>query len=84
MTTTIQNFIRKFMEMIREGIKNITIYRGQSRHYVSIGKYSIALPTGDELKVVLFIICLILGGIVEGGTIVAEDVEIIREAVQWK
>ena len=84
MTTTIYNFIQQLMEMVKAGFKNITIYKGQSRHYVSAGKINIPLPTGDELKIAMFILCLVIGGIIEGGTIIAQEKEIIREAVQWK
>ena len=83
MTTTIYNFIQQLMEIIKEGFKNITIYKGQSRYYVSAGKINIPLPTGDELKISMFILCLVIGGIVEGGTIIAQEKEIIREAVKW-
>ena len=83
MTTTIYNFIQQLMEMIKEGFKNITIYKGQSRYYVSAGKINIPLPTGDELKITMFILCLVIGGIIEGGTIIAQEKEIIREAVKW-
>ena len=84
MTTTIYNFIHQLMEMIKEGFKNITIYKGQSRYYVSAGKINIPLPTNDELKIAMFILCLVLGGLVEGGTIIAQEVETIIEAVEWK
>ena len=62
MTTTIYNFIHQIMEAIKEGFKNITIYKGQSRYYVSAGKINIPLPTGDELKIAMFILCLVIGG----------------------
>ena len=83
MTTTIYNFIHQLMGMIKEGFKNITIYKGQTRYYVSAGKINIPLPTGNELKVAMFILCLVIGGIIEGGTIIAQEKEIIREAVKW-
>ena len=83
MTTTIQNFIHQIMEAIREGFKNFAIYKGQTRYYLSIGKWSIPLFTEEELKVALFILCLILGGIIEGGSIIAQETEIIKEAVRW-
>ena len=72
------------MEIIKTGFKNITIYKGQTRYYVSIGNKSLPLPTGDELKIAMFILCLVIGGIIEGGSIIAQEKEIIREAVQWK
>ena len=84
MTTTIYNFIHQIMEAIKEGFKNFAIYKGQSRYYVSAGKINIPLPTGDELKIAMFILCLVIGGIIEGGSIIAQEKEIIREAVQWK
>ena len=83
MTTTIYNFIQQLMEMVKAGFKNITIYKGQSRYYVSAGKINIPLPNGDELKIAMFILCLVIGGIVEGGSIIAQEKEIIREAVKW-
>ena len=83
MTTTIYNFIQQLMEMIKAGFKNITIYKGQSRYYVSAGKINIPLPTDNELKIAMFILCLVIGGIVEGGSIIAQEKEIIREAVKW-
>ena len=43
MTTTIYNFIHQLMGMIKEGFKNITIYKGQTRYYVSAGKINIIL-----------------------------------------
>ena len=83
MTTTIYNFIHQIMEAIKEGFKNFAIYKGQSRYYLSIGKWSIPLLTEDELKIAMFILCLVIGGIVEGGSIIAQEKEIIREAVKW-
>ena len=83
MTTTIYNFIHQLMGMIKEGFKNITIYKGQSRYYLSIGKWSIPLLTEEEFKITVFILCLLIGGIIEGGTIIAQEKEIIREAVKW-
>ena len=83
MTITIYNLIKELFEMIKEGFKNITIYKGQTRYYISIGNRSLPLPTGDKLKVAMFIICLILGGIVEGSTVTTQEKEIIREAVRW-
>ena len=81
MTTTIYNFIHQIMEAIKEGFKNFAIYKGQSRYYVSAGKINIPLPTGDELKIAMFILCLVIGWIVEGWSIIAQEKEIIREAV---
>ena len=83
MTTTIYNFIHQIMEAIKEGFKNFTIYKGQSRHYLSIGKWSIPLLTEEEFKIAMFILCLVIGGIIEGGSIIAQEKEILREAVKW-
>ena len=83
MTTTIHNFINQLMEMVREGLKNVAIYKGQNRYYLSVGGRSLPLPNGDELRLAVFIICLVIGGIIEGGSIIAQEKEIIREAVKW-
>ena len=83
MTTTIYNFIHQIMKAIKEGFKNFAIYKSQSRYYLSIGKWSIPLLTEEEFKIAMFILCLVIGGIVEGGSIIAQEKEIIREAVKW-
>ena len=62
---------------------HLSLNKGQSRYYVSAGKINIPLPNGDELKIAMFILCLVIGGIVEGGSIIAQEKEIIREAVKW-
>ena len=84
MTTTIYNFIHQIMEAVKSGFKSFTIYTCQSRYYLSIGKWSIPLLTVEEFKIAMFILCLVIGGIIEGGSIIAQEKEIIREAVQWK
>ena len=53
MTTTIYNFIHQLMEMIKEGFKSFTIYKGQSRYYLSIGKYSIPPINRHSMKTVI-------------------------------
>ena len=83
MTTNIYNFIKDLIEMIKVGFKNITIYKGQSRYYLSIGNKSIPLLSQEEMKIAVFIISLLIGGIIEKTTITAQEVEIIKEAVKW-
>ena len=83
MTTNIYNFIKDLMGMIKAGFKNITIYKGQSRYYLSINNKSIPLLSQEELKVAVFIISLLIGGVIEKTTITAQEVEIIKEAVKW-
>ena len=83
MTTNIYSFIKDLMEIIKAGFKNITIYKGQFRYYLSIGNKSIPLLSQEEMKIAVFIISLLIGGIIESSTITAQEVEIIKEAVKW-
>ena len=77
------SYEKDLIEMIKAGFKNITIYKGQSRYYLSIGNKSIPLLSQEEMKIAVFIISLLIGGIIESSTITAQEVEIIKEAVKW-
>ena len=83
MTTNIYNFVKDLIEMIKAGFRNITIYKGQSRYYLSIGNKSMPLLSKEEMKIAVFIISLLIGGVIEKTTITAQEVEIIKEAVKW-